>query len=92
MIDSGIHSLIIYMSDPFTRNLFTSEEWSEISNTNCDPLPVLPNSLMNYLETFNKNHIEDLHRAADAKLPINGNYQHEIHWALRWIRIAVETW
>ncbi|KAF9549935.1 hypothetical protein EC957_001995 [Mortierella hygrophila] len=87
-----IHSLIIYMSDPFTRNLFTSEEWSEISNTNCDPLPELPNSLMNYLETFNKNHIEDLHRAADAKLPINGNYQHEIHWALRWIRIAVETW
>ncbi|KAG0230381.1 hypothetical protein BGW41_002540 [Actinomortierella wolfii] len=87
-----IHSLIIYTSDPFTRNLFTSEEWSEISKTNCGPLPELPDSLMNYLETFNKNNIEDLHRAADAKLPINGSYQHDIHWALRRIRIAVETW
>ncbi|KAG0346892.1 hypothetical protein BG004_000583 [Podila humilis] len=36
--------------------------------------------------------IEDLHGAADAKLPIEGKYQHELHWALRWIRIAVETW
>ncbi|KAF9199946.1 hypothetical protein BGZ49_009885 [Haplosporangium sp. Z 27] len=76
------------MSDPFTRKLFTPDEWSEISNTNSSPLPELPNSLMMYLETFNKNRIGDLHEAADAKLPITGNYQYEIHWALRWIRIA----
>ncbi|KAF9584555.1 hypothetical protein BGW38_006044, partial [Lunasporangiospora selenospora] len=80
------------MSDPITHNLFTSEEWSEISSTNCSPLPELPDSLMNCLGTFNKNRIEDLHRAADAKLPIKGNYQHDIHWVFGRIRIAVETW
>ncbi|KAI8348920.1 hypothetical protein B0O80DRAFT_501631 [Mortierella sp. GBAus27b] len=87
-----IHSLIIYMSDPYTRNLFTADEWSEISNTNSSPLPELPQPIMEYLETFNQDSIENLHRAADNKLPIKGNYTHERHWAFRWIRIAVESW
>ncbi|KAG0247364.1 hypothetical protein BG011_001614 [Mortierella polycephala] len=49
-------------------------------------------TVQQYLDTFNKDNIEDLHKAADAHLPIAGPYDHKMHWIYRWIRIAIENW
>ncbi|KAF9363667.1 hypothetical protein BGX34_003600 [Mortierella sp. NVP85] len=82
-----IHSLIIYTSDQFTKDLFTSEEWSEISTANCGPLPDLPESTMSYLETFNKDHVKNLDKAADADC---WNNEHEVHWDYMLKAITIE--
>ncbi|KAF9907731.1 hypothetical protein EC991_010678 [Linnemannia zychae] len=91
-VQHHIHSLIIHTEDKFTRELFTESEWLEICCTNLKALPDPSQSILNYLNTFNKGTLEELHTAADAHLPISGPYQHEQHWVFRWIRITVETW
>ncbi|KAK3807304.1 MAG: hypothetical protein J3Q66DRAFT_88717 [Benniella sp.] len=47
---------------------------------------------MDYLGTFNKNNVDDLHEASNAPLPVLGRYIHEDHWVFRWIRMAVDNW
>jgi hypothetical protein len=60
-------------SDQFTKNLFTLQEWSEISTTNCDPLPELPESTMRHLDSFDSFKILNM-VPVDANLPIVGKY------------------
>ncbi|KAK3844408.1 MAG: hypothetical protein J3R72DRAFT_438838 [Linnemannia gamsii] len=91
-VQHHVHSLIIHTEDKFTRELFSEDEWLEICTTNWKALPDPSKSILNYLDTFNKGTLEELHAAADAHLPITGPYQHKNHWVFRWIRITVETW
>ncbi|KAF9961176.1 hypothetical protein BGZ65_011104 [Modicella reniformis] len=91
-VQHHIHSLILFTDDKYTQDLFTSDEWSEIMTTNWNPLPTLSSRVMSYLNSFNKNKIDDLHEAADASLPINGRYNHEEHWVYRWIRMTIDNW
>ncbi|KAG0351454.1 hypothetical protein BC939DRAFT_471536 [Gamsiella multidivaricata] len=91
-VQHHIHSLVIHTMDKHTRKLFTAHEWSEVCDTNWKPMPQPSPLIVKYLDTFNKDNIEELHKAADAHLPITGPYEHEKHWIYRWIRITIENW
>ncbi|KAF9980280.1 hypothetical protein BGZ65_005318 [Modicella reniformis] len=91
-VQHHIHSLVIHTADKHTRDLFTADEWLEVCNTNWKALPQPSSDIMQYLETFNKDNIEELHQAANVPLPITGPYDHENHWMYRWIRITIENW
>ncbi|KAF9920321.1 hypothetical protein FBU30_009858 [Linnemannia zychae] len=83
-----IHSLIIHAEEIFTCKLFTEDGWSEICRTNWRMLPVPSHATLEYLDTFNKGSLEELHTTADAHFQSH----HQEHRVFRWIRITIETW
>ncbi|KAI7820626.1 hypothetical protein BC939DRAFT_504845 [Gamsiella multidivaricata] len=87
-----VHSLIIYTADELTKRLFSSEEWKEICRTYPVHLEELSTETREYLQTFHTFDIQGIHRAANAPIPVIGQYKHEKHWELHWIRNSVVQW
>jgi hypothetical protein len=89
-LHSHVHYLIIHTADKYTQELFSDVEWEEILGTHAIVLPDLSTEVRAYMETSNCGLVQEIHQAADAHLPIEGQYDHEQHWIFRWIRNAME--
>lgn len=60
MYEHPVHSLILDVADSIWTKYFTTEEITEIMDTNRTELPSLPEDLSNYINSFNKEFVEPL--------------------------------
>lgn len=90
---SFVHELIVVTTDTDTKAMFTANEWEEICSSNWTKLDDVDGAIKDYLRSFkNCTDAKAIHDALNASLPVNGVYDHQVHWAFHWIRSTITEW
>ncbi|CAB4387417.1 unnamed protein product [Rhizophagus irregularis] len=87
--ESYLHSFIINDADKTTKNLFSDEEWEEITNSEIKPKPKLEQSQLGLLKKYTLDNTENLRKVLAE--PFVSKFDRSIHFDLDFINFAYRS-
>ncbi|CAJ0907275.1 15661_t:CDS:2, partial [Entrophospora sp. SA101] len=87
------HSFILDTEDIsyINEGIFNESEMKEIRDSKVQNLPVLPDDLLDYIVSFEKNNIQELRQTLDKPYSNSTHYNRELHHDFDWFKLVMHS-